>query len=76
VDFSGVHINEKAIKLVTLSNNGKFSMDYKFDHNLHRNSMVALTGLEKSQGTIRKGKAHEDDDDDDGGGGGGLSNGV
>ena len=55
IDFGGVHINEKATKILSLTNAGKFNVDYKIEHNLHRNPMIMLSDLMKPQGTLRKG---------------------
>jgi hypothetical protein len=37
IDFGAVQVNDKAMKVITISNTGKFPFDFKWDYQRHPN---------------------------------------
>jgi hydrocephalus-inducing protein len=55
IDFGAVHLNEKAVKTLTVVNTGKFNFDYSLHNNAKHNPMLSISGG-KLSGTVRKGE--------------------
>jgi hydrocephalus-inducing protein len=54
VDFGHVHLNEKLVKNLSISNTGKFNVDYSWTKSKN-NPMLKINGC-KSSGSLRKGE--------------------
>jgi hypothetical protein len=40
VDFGAVQVNDKAMKVITIANSGKFPFDFKWDYQRHPNVIL------------------------------------
>uniref|UniRef100_A0A7S2QVW6 MSP domain-containing protein n=2 Tax=Triparma pacifica TaxID=91992 RepID=A0A7S2QVW6_9STRA len=57
VDFGNVHLNEKLVKKLSVSNTGKFNVDYSWSKNKNNPMLQILGG--KSHGSLKKGERLE-----------------
>ena len=57
IDFGNVHLNEKLVKKLSVSNTGKFNIDYSWSKNKN-NPMLQILGA-KSNGSLKKGERLE-----------------